>query len=305
MKFDVIADGLLFPEGPIAMPDGSVLFVDIPGGTLSRAWGNGRTEVVANTGGGPNGAAMGPDGAIYICNCGGGDISRDANGNLKFGPLPADYQGGYIDRVNLSTGRHERLYEYCGTHRLSSPNDIVFDKQGGMWFTDMGRPVGRQRTISGIYYATPDGKRISEQFFGGISFNGIGLSPDEHTLYVSDTYPARIWRFELEAPGKIKPTAAPHGPMHYLATAPGHMELDSMALTVSGSLCVATISTGGIAVVSPQGEVEHRPLPDPFVTNICFGGKDLRTAYITAPGRGQLLRTEWPEPGLPLNFLNS
>jgi gluconolactonase len=304
VKFDVIADGLGFPEGPIAMADGSVLFVEVARGALMRAWGDGRTEVVARTGGGPNGAAIGPDGAIYICNNGGAEIARDVDGNLVFGPLPKTYSGGSIERVELPTGRVERLYEYCGEHRLSSPNDIVFDRNGGMWFTDMGRPMGRYRMMSGVYYASPDGESISEQFFGGISFNGIGLSPDERTLYVSDTFPARIWSFELEAPGRIKAAAAPFSPIRYLATMPGHMEVDSMALTQSGKLCVATFGIGGIAIVSPDGEIEHRPLPDPFVTNICFGGAELKTAFITAPGRGQLLRTEWPEAGLLLNFMD-
>ena len=304
MKLEVVAEGLQFPEGPIAMEDGSVLFVDLAAGKLCRAWGNSRLNVVAHLGGGPNGAAIGPDGAAYVCNNGGADITRDPSGNLIFGPLPSTYHGGYIERVDLSTGRTDRLYEYCGKHRLSSPNDIVFDRNGGMWFTDMGRPIGRERTISGVYYAAPDGSAISEQFFGGISFNGIGLSADERTLYVSDTYPARIWSFQLEAPGRILASLGTAGPKNYVAGIPGHMEVDSLALTQSGSLCVATLITGGIAVVSPDGAVEHRPLPDPIVTNICFGGKEMRTAYITAPGHGHLLKTEWSEPGLRLNFCN-
>ena len=304
MKFDVIAEHLQFPEGPIAMVDGSVLFVELVRGTLTRAWGNGKTEVVAFVGDGPNGAAIGPDGAVYICNNGGADITRDADGNLRFGPLPSTYHGGHIDRVNLATGNVERVYESCGDHQLSAPNDLVFDRQGGMWFTDMGRPLGRTRSISGIYYATADGRSIHEAFFGGISFNGIGLSADEQTLYVSDTYPARIWRFALAGPGRIKSVPPPGSVAQFHAVMPGHMELDSFAMTRAGSLCVATISTGGIAVVSPDGDVDHRLLPDPFVTNICFGGPQLRTAYITLVQSGSLIRTEWPEEGLPLNFLN-
>ena len=78
---EVVAEGLLFPEGPIALPDGSVILVEIAGGRLSRVYPDGRTEVVAETGGGPNGAAYGPDGRIYVCNNGGFDtVVKDGQG---------------------------------------------------------------------------------------------------------------------------------------------------------------------------------------------------------------------------------
>ena len=66
-----ITSGLQFPEGPIAMPDGSVILVEIKRGTVSRVAANGKVQVVAKTGGGPNGAAIGPDGKLYVCNNGG------------------------------------------------------------------------------------------------------------------------------------------------------------------------------------------------------------------------------------------
>ena len=306
MEFDMLADGLWFPEGPIALPDGSVLFVELPRGTLSRAWGGGRSEVVAMVGDGPNGAAIGPDGAVYICNNGGLDVSRDEAGALVVNPLPpASYQGGHIDRVDLATGRSERLYDGCGGHQLSAPNDIVFDRRGGMWFTDFGRRTGRTRPLSAIYYATADGRSITEAYLGGVSFNGIGLSADEATLYVSDTYQSKLWSFAIEAPGVIAHAASPHGAARFVANMPGAMQLDSLALTASGAVCIGTIGPGGIAVVAPDGAVEHRPFPDDYVTNICFGGPDLRTAYITMVSSGRLIRTLWPEPGQPLNFVNA
>ena len=79
-----MAEGLEFPEGPIAMGDGSVILTEIHRGTLTRVWPNGRTEVVAQTGGGPNGAAIGPDGAVHVTNNGGaspdGHQARQAAG---------------------------------------------------------------------------------------------------------------------------------------------------------------------------------------------------------------------------------
>ena len=94
-----IATELLFPEGPIAMPDGSIIVVEIARGTLSRVDPNGSTEVIADLGGGPNGAAIGPDGACYICNNGGFEWIK-AGDKTYPGEQPRDYSGGRIERVD-------------------------------------------------------------------------------------------------------------------------------------------------------------------------------------------------------------
>ena len=98
-----IATGLQFPEGPIAMDDGSILLVEIARGTLSRVHPDGRVEVVADCGGGPNGAAIGPDGAVYLCN-NGGFAWRRVEGMLLPGVQSDDYVGGSIQRVDLESG---------------------------------------------------------------------------------------------------------------------------------------------------------------------------------------------------------
>ena len=81
--------------------------------------------------------------------------------------------------------------------------------------------------------------------------------------------------------------------------------LDSLAIDADGNVCVATMGSGGISVVSPAGElIEFVEAGDLLTTNICFGGDDLRTAYITASSTGRLLKSEWARPGLALHYLN-
>lgn len=299
-----IASGLQFPEGPIAMPDGSVILVEIKRGTLSRVTPNGKIEVIAETGGGPNGAAFGPDGKVYVCNDGGFEWSV-LNGLLIPGHQPKDYSGGRIERVDIDTGKVEVLYTECNGHRLCGPNDIVFDKSGGFWFTDHGKHRDRDSDTTGVYYAKTDGSMIREVIFPIQSPNGIGLSPDEKKLYVAETWTARVWQWDLPSPGQIKSGSEPFTPGGgtLLAGLPGFQLLDSMAVDSAGYVCVATIINGGVTAISPDGKtIEHVPLPDPLTTNVCFGGPDMKTAYATLSGYGKLVSFPWPRPGLKLNF---
>jgi gluconolactonase len=289
MSFEVLAEGLLFPEGPIAMPDGSVILVEIARGTLSRAW-NGKVEVVCDLGGGPNGAALGPDGAVYVANNGGGVVAGSVTGRP---PAP-----GGIDRVDLATGKGERLYGQVGEHALSAPNDLVFDRTGGFWFTDFGKTAGRNRHLSGVYYARADGSSVTEVSFGGTGYNGIGLSPDETVVYAAESYTGRLIAFDLSGPGQV--VKGGRGG-RLVGTAPGRAFFDSLAAQANGDVCVASIRDG-ITTMSPDGRCTQTPLPDRMTTNICFGGADLRDAYITLSETGRLIRMRWPEAGLRLNF---
>jgi gluconolactonase len=298
-----ITTGLQFPEGPIAMADGSVVLVEIKRGTLSRVAPDGTITVVADCRGGPNGAAIGPDGACYVCNNGGFEW-HDMGGLTIPGNQPTDYIGGRIQRVDLKTGAVRDLYTSCDGHALRGPNDIVFDRDGGFWFTDHGKVRDRDRDRTGLYYATPDGSRITEAVFPLDAPNGVGLSPEGDRLYVAETYTGRVWSWSVIGPGRLDTTSA-FGPggATLLCGLPGYQLFDSLAVDGDGNVCVATLVTGAITVISPSGEVLDRVMTgDPLTTNVCFGGKDLRTAYVTCSGTGQLLATEWPRPGLRLNF---
>lgn len=300
-----LAQGLRFPEGPVVAEDGALIFVEVAGGTLRRIGADGRLSVVAVLGGGPNGAAFGPDGALYVCNNGGLHWLHDAQGMRPHGPA-ADETGGSIQRVDVATGAFETLYDHVDGRPLVAPNDLVFDRHGGFWFTDFGklRPAARTRDLGAVYYARADGSLIREAAYPFISPNGIALSPDEATLYVADTDAARVWAFDILAPGVLAkaPFPSPHGG-RLLGTGGGALQrFDSMAVDAAGNVNVATLLHGGITVFSPDGSrCSHVPLPDAMTTNLCFGGQDMRTAYVTLSASGRVVALDWPQPGLRLN----
>ena len=212
MNFTEITSGLRFPEGPIAMPDGSVILVEMFGPRITRVHPDGTKETVAEIEGGPNGAAIGPDGALYLCNNGGCFTPVDLGGLLLPGAFdPGRYIGGRIQRVDLATGAVTDLYTHCDGRPLRAPNDLVFDAHGGFWFTDHGIRDHHARTsdLTGIYYAKADGSHISEQVFPVEGPNGIGLSPDGRKLYVADTPSGRLWSWDITGPGELSRYGAP------------------------------------------------------------------------------------------------
>lgn len=302
----IVATGLAFPEGPVAMEDGSVLVVEMRGKTLTRVQMNGDKEVIAELAGGPNGAAIGPDGRCYICNNGGFEFKQVGAAMLP-GIAPPDYAGGWIEAVDLKTGRSDVIYRTCGDIPLRGPNDLIFDEHGGFWFTDTGKVLQRQRDRGAVFYARIDGSFIKQVIFPLDGPNGIGLAPDGRTLYVAESWTGRVWAYEIESPGQIRKLTGlmPWERARLLTGMGGYSMLDSMAIDRAGNVCVADIPYAGITVISPEGElIEQHPMPDTFCTNICFGGQELRTAYITLSSAGQLISMPWPRGGLPLHFLN-
>lgn len=295
----VLAEGLQFPEGPIWMPDGSIILVEIKRGTLSRVSTDGEVSVIADLGGGPNGAAIGPDGKVYVCNNGGFEWSEQVGLTIP-GDRSASYTGGSIQRVDVETGEVEVLYSEVEGHALSGPNDIVFDGTGGFWFTDLGQGDERSRDRGGIYYAAADGSSVREVLYPVLSPNGIGLSPDGSLLYAADTMSGRLNVWGLEGPGQITDYFGPHHRGLVMASPDGGPMFDSLAVDSDGNINVATIGDGGITVVAPDGSHHHVPFEDPLTTNICFGGQDLRTAFVTLSGTGRLVSTPWPTAGLVL-----
>ena len=300
-----VTRGLSFPEGPIAMPDGTVILVEMFGPRLTRVHPDGRKETIAEIPGGPNGAALGPNGDVYVCNNGARFTPIDMDGLTFPGPTtPEKYIGGRIQRVDVGTGKVTDLYTECEGNPLRAPNDLVFDAHGGFYFTDHGMTEGRVAHLTGIYYAKNDGSSVKEIVFPAHDPNGIGLSPDGSMLYWAETWNGRVMQRKVTSPGVVEePSIVDTSAC--LFGFPGLQLLDSLAVDGDGNVCVATLVNGGISVISPQGElVDFVATGDILTTNICFGGADLRTAYITSSGTGRLLKTQWRCAGAKLHYLN-
>lgn len=299
----VVASGLRFPEGPVALADGSLLVVEIANGALTRVAPDGTVDRVAHLGGGPNGAAVGADGAIYVANNGGAVRFRDRDGALwpDHDPDRPPGAGGSIQRVDLASGAVDTLYDACDGRRLNAPNDLVVAGDGSIWFTDLGLVGPRSIERGGVYWCRPDGLEIREVIFPLDQPNGIGLSPAGDRVYVAETNTGRLWGWDVAGPGEVvarrRPATAAGAS---LLADPGRLtRFDSLAVDGAGWICVARLGSGAIVAVPPTGQddgIDVVPMPDPYTTNICFG-RDGRTAYVTLSSSGRLVSFDWHRPG--------
>lgn len=304
MSLKVLAEGLRFPEGPVALPDGSIALVEIEKQVVSRVAPDGTYSIIAKTGGGPNGLAAGPDDTLILCNNGGFAWHEEPE-ILRPHGVARDYTNGRIEVIDIATGAVRTLYDRCGDVMLKGPNDLQLDGKGGFWFTDLGKVRGRDRDHGGVYWAALDGSKIVEAafpIFGGA--NGIGISPDGEKLYVAETETGRLWAFDILGPGQLRkcPWPSTNGGM-MICQFPGYRRLDSLAMTDAGNIVVATLVEGEITTVTPAGKIiDVVKMPERMPTNICFGGPDRRTAYITLSNTGKLVSMKWREAGLRLPY---
>ncbi|HEY8547449.1 MAG TPA: SMP-30/gluconolactonase/LRE family protein [Acidimicrobiales bacterium] len=282
---ELVADGFALPESPVALDDGSVLLVEIRRGTLDRVTPDGVVEVVCDCGGGPNGVALGPDGAAYVAN----------NGRRH-----PRYEGGRIEAVDLTTGERRVVADRGGDRPLCRPNDLVFDAVGGCWFTDFGGVAGWDGgpcEPGAILHLAP-GAGVATRVLDGLHEpNGIGLSPDGGTLYWAETGTGRAYRRAVTGPGRVA-HGRPNDPATLLCGLPGLQLFDSLDVDAHGNVAIATLVSGRITVVAPDGSAcVQMTLPDRFadglVTNLCFAGDG--TAYVTLGATGRLVRCRWPD----------
>jgi gluconolactonase len=307
LELEVLGSGLGFTEGPVIADDGAVHVVDIDGGRILRLAGGAPAAVVAEPGGGPNGMAPETATTVLVAN-NGGFLWAEVNGvripidHPTHTNEPPGFTGGWIERVDLVSGTVTVLHRECDGRALRGPNDLVLDEAGGVWFTDHGK--GRRASVDrgGLYYIPPDGSAVVEKAFPLLGPNGVGLSPDHRRVYVAETFTGRLWAWDLEAPGVIRPVggslAVRHGGVCVAATP---YSFDSLAVEADGRVAIGAIADG-IVVITPDGaEIDVHPIAGDITTNIAFGGSDRRRAVITLSRSGRVVETTWPRPGAPLN----
>jgi gluconolactonase len=266
----VLISGYDSPEGPAFDRDGNLYFVNWLSSSIVRLTPEGSASEFFNTGGIPAGLAFHRDGSLYVA-----DEGDDIHGVLRI----ADGQATVV------------VDAYEGTP-LNGANDLVFDRDGVLYFSD---PWGSsaENPTGGFYRYFPDG--TLERIDHGLAFpNGVAIAPDGAAVYLAETYRNRILRYPIDSRGAI-------GPRQDFATLPGGAGPDGMAFDEAGNLYIAHYGGGKVAIFDPTGVmVDQIPIPGANVTNVAFGGPDRRTLVITDVETASLYRTQVAAPGLRL-----
>jgi gluconolactonase len=267
----VIASGLAFPEGSV-WDDGDLVFTEITGGRLTRWSADRGVEPVADTGGGPNGAARGPGGAFFVTQNGG------------MAPGEARVTAG-IQRVDAG-GSVSLLASQVGGLKLDGPNDLAFGPDGRLWFTDPRGSADPARNpnpgrLYAIDAATGQGELVLE--LGPVFPNGIAFLADG-TLVWTESFTRRV-------------VALVDGRQEVLVELPERHAPDGFCVGADGRLYVAATFSHAVCVVEGGQVVDKLMCGDGMPTNCCFGGTDL---YVTESRRGTIWRFPLGVEGLPL-----
>lgn len=260
-----LTEGLDFPEGPAYDGNGSVYFSNCYGGWIGK-YSAGKLDTfiqksdkdlsIEKT----NGLAIGPDGFLYGCDYGKGMIFRsDSDGSIEI--VSDGYDGQKFNR----------------------PNDMVFDKDGNLFFTDpksygMDKPDGR------IFYLNLDSREV-KLLADSLAFpNGINISPLDNKLYVCESAQSRILRFDFSN-GELTNKEV-------FAEIPGG-DPDGIEFDIEGNLYAAHFGGGAVYVFSPVGKIIQKiATPGLKPTNLEFGGSDLKTLFLTEVVTNSLYKIE-------------
>lgn len=254
-----------FLEGPAFDKEGNLWMVSIASGAIEKVTPAGVCTTVTNTGGEPQGLKFHKDGRLF-----GVDRKRG------------------VFTIDTKTGKVSDYVRYFQNENFRGPNDLIFDKDGGIYFTD---PWGSSmlNARGGLYYVSPEPEKQITRLADNLHFpNGITLSPDEKTLYVADFAAQLVLAVPIESPGVLNVGFA-----HVAAYLSGGWGTDGMATDANGNVYVAHYLAGEVVVLDSGGFlVGTIPLPPGSgmqTTNVAFNGGYL---YITEAGKNEVWRVK-------------
>ncbi|MGZ5385070.1 MAG: SMP-30/gluconolactonase/LRE family protein [Acidimicrobiia bacterium] len=272
LRREVMATGLEVPEGPVALPDGRIAFVQQVLGMVSAFDGT-RVSTISVGPGAPNAVTYGPDGFLYAAQNGG--VVDDWRAEVRTAPS--------IERISIAGEITTVTTEIAGVP-LQAPNDLVFGPDGRLYFTDPSEPYDPKaaRATNRLFALGDEGGEVLIELPPSYT-NGLAFTPDERLVWV-ETYTRAVCVLE-------------GGRRVLLCTLPEDHVPDGLAIAADGRLFIATAASHGITIVSPTGEIlDHLFLDDrAFATNCCFVGSDLWVTdfgigFRAGNGRGRLWR---------------
>jgi len=253
---ELVQDGFMFTEGPVAGPDGNLYFSDIPENRVYRVLADGPVEVFLENTDGANGLAFDAQGRLVAAQGAGGQIGAfDAEGNVAV----------------LARGTDDDPYR---------PNDLILDTRGGIFFTDPGQrptPEAPATRNPRVFYITPDGETVPVTDMAGRS-NGITLTLDGATLLIADSNGHDVLAMDVApdgSTGNLRPWAALQG-----IPDGENSGADGVAVDSEGRLYVT--SAPGVQVFDDIGNYLETIAFPQQPSNIAFGGPDRMTLFATA-----------------------
>jgi gluconolactonase len=249
--------GFTFTEGPAADRAGNVYFSDIPDEKIYKVDTKGKLSVFREKSNHANGLMVNAKGEVVACEMDGRMVAISPDGK-EVRVLAAGYEG----------------------KRFNAPNDLVLDREGGVYFTDPSfrAPKPLPQGKLGVYYVSAAGK-VTRLLDNLPNPNGVRLSPDEKTLYVFPTGQADMMAYPVEAPGKIG-----KGKVFCTLQLPkgkkGGAGADGATVDTKGNVYIT--STLGVQVFDPAGKLLGIIAFPEQPANVTFGGPDMRTLYVTA-----------------------
>ena len=258
-----------FLEGPVFDRAGNLYVTDIPYGRIFRITPALEWQLVLQYEGWPNGLALHADGSLWI----------------------ADYRRGIL-RLDLASGELRTVLGHRNSESFKGVNDLTFDLQGRLYFTDQGQ-TGLHDPTGRVYRWSPDG-RLDLLLANAPSPNGLVLNAEGNLLYLAVTRGNQVWRAPLLPDGALSKVGA-------FQTFFGSSGPDGLALATDGSLVVAHASLGGVFVLNPRGEVTHfvRSPTGSTLTNLAFR-PDTHTLVMTESSSGSVLQATLPCSGQAL-----